>query len=71
MAAGRDLRLVARYGRRDGRDPRVHLLLEDGEKERGRGLAHVDPSRAAGNMEQFITDCTSFTTFYIFTAVFY
>lgn len=27
MAAGRDLRLVGRHGGRDGRDPRVHLLL--------------------------------------------
>lgn len=37
MAAGRDLRFVAWHGSRDGRDPRVHLLLEGEEKEREGG----------------------------------
>ena len=29
MAAGGDLHLVARHGGGDGRDPRVHLLLQE------------------------------------------
>ncbi len=35
MAAGSDLRLLAWHSGRDGRDPHVHLLLEERE-ERGR-----------------------------------
>lgn len=47
MAAGRDLGLLARHGGGDGRDPRVHLLLEHEQKETKRKEA----VRAAGSAD--------------------
>lgn len=57
VAAGRDLGLLARHGGGDGRDPCVHLLLEDEQKETKRKEA----VRAAGSADD-VSDTIRKTT---------